>query len=127
MKLNLEERLKPMGISTQQYGIMNLLHIKSQLTQIEIVNEMGIDRASMVRFIDGLESKKFVTRGAHEGDRRRNLISLTTLGEKELLKMRALGKACEEDFLSKLSASERESLRNLIPKLLLSRLDLPNP
>ena len=118
LKFKIENEFKQFGISTQQCGIMTLLMAKGSLNQQEISAETGIDRASMVRFIDGLESQGYVARVSHANDRRRNQIEITGRGTKVLSKLREISKSVEEEFLKPLNSSEKSQLRNIVPKLL---------
>ena len=80
---------------------------------------MGIDKASMVKFLDDLESKGLTERTESPEDRRIKLISLTPAGNKLLKKALALGAEIEESFLSqKLSPKEAQTLKDLIKKAL---------
>ncbi|UXR63623.1 MarR family transcriptional regulator [Bdellovibrio bacteriovorus] len=109
------------GIVTPQLGIMKLLQIQGPKSQITLGQEMFIDKASMVKFIDGLEKIKYVRRIPASGDRRIKMVELTPKGQKGLEALVKVQKEMENEFLSPLTAKEKELIKEILPKLLIQQ------
>lgn len=62
----------------------------------------GAGRTTMVALLDGLEAKGLVKRHPHPGDRRRNLVELTTSGRRALRKATEASDGAERRFLAPL-------------------------
>ncbi len=45
------------GLVSPQFGILRLLQLLGPMSQITLGQDLGIDKASMVKFIDGIEKK----------------------------------------------------------------------
>lgn len=74
----LDRRLEPIGLSTSQWQVLNLLRAsRAALTQIEIAQALGIEGPSVVRLLDRLTSKGWIIRKPCPGDRRARLVKLT--------------------------------------------------
>ncbi|WP_413944706.1 MarR family winged helix-turn-helix transcriptional regulator [Bdellovibrio sp. HCB-162] len=116
-KSMLAKELDKYKIVSPQLGIMKLLQINGPASQISLGQDMHIDKASMVKFIDGLEKQKYVRRVPDKNDRRIKLVELTEKGLKDLQKLARIRQEIEDEFLSPLSAKEKESLREIVSKL----------
>jgi DNA-binding MarR family transcriptional regulator len=114
----MDEALSDFGLIAPMLGIMRVLRETGPISQIELGRTIGIDKASMVKIIDHLQSLKFVTRTEGTPDRRVKLISLTSEGTKSLEKAAKVREKVEKVFLSSLSAEEQRVLRAALPKLL---------
>jgi DNA-binding MarR family transcriptional regulator len=101
-----------------QFGIMNILKASEGINQMTLGSQMGLDKATIVKLIDGLEKQDFVVRVASASDRREKFLKLTTKGLKHLEKMIPRMKALEADFLTPLSAEEKAVIVKAIPKLM---------
>lgn len=117
-KLKFVEDLKDIGIIGPQCGILYILNHSGAQSQIKLGSELGIDKATMVKFIDELEKKNFVKRTNDLVDRRIKMVDLTTHGRKYLPKITAIRNKNEEMFLSVLTPAEQQSLKSIIAKLL---------
>jgi DNA-binding MarR family transcriptional regulator len=120
LKESIESELKPYGINVQQLGLMCLLERSGTLSQVGVGSFMHIDKATMVKLIDGLESSGYINRASDEGDRRIKRLEMTTKGKREIKPMRAIRKACEAKLLKPLSAKEAGLFRSLLVRLLLA-------
>lgn len=100
-----------------QSGILNLLYNVGTMTQIELGGYLAIDKATMVRFIDDLENKKYLVRTTCQQDRRAKILCLTDLGRKTVEKLQKIRRKVENQMLSPLSESEKKQFRALISKL----------
>jgi DNA-binding MarR family transcriptional regulator len=113
----LDRAVEKYGLFTSQLGILRLVSESGNLSQQELGDYMGIDKASMVKFLDQLENAGFLTRNAHKVDRRVKLVELTAKGKKILDEVASVRNEVEEKFLAPLYADERDQIRKIIPKL----------
>ena len=118
MRARLDERLKAFSLIGPQYAMLRLLSIEGRMTQIELGNFMAMDKATMVRMIDGLEEREYVRRTLSDSDRRAKWLELTPAGKKALSTLEGMREAAETEFLAALSPSEKKQLKEIMFKLL---------
>ena len=112
-----DRQLQPFGVVAPQFGMMIVLETHGSKTQGELGQFMGMDKATMVRMIDGLEAKKFVTRVPSQEDRRANRLEITKTGRLAIVKMDQARQRAETEFLKVLSPKERVQLAAIVAKL----------
>lgn len=71
------EKLKPYGINYIQMMCLVALYIEDGIRQEEIVEDIGIDKASVTRAIKSLEDNAYLTRTRNESDKRAFNLYLT--------------------------------------------------
>lgn len=109
--------LEEFELAPPQLGILRILATSDMLTQAALGQELGHDKVTMVRMIDGLESLGFVNRIEGTVDKRQRLIQITKSGREVLAIVKKKNITREKNFLSPLSDSEAETLKKLIMKL----------
>lgn len=118
MRMQLDERLKQFELIGPQFAMLKLLSIEGRMTQVQLGGFMAMDKATMVRMIDGLENRGYLERVQSEGDRRAKFLELTNSGKKIISKLNQMRDENEAEFLSPLTAAERKQLKEIISKLL---------
>ncbi|WP_158265974.1 MarR family winged helix-turn-helix transcriptional regulator [Chroococcidiopsis sp. CCALA 051] len=111
--------LSPLEIHPKHYGILFLLDEQGPLSQAEIAQQVEVDRALMVQFIDRLEQLELVERMPNPSDRRSYAVTLTHKGQEFLKQATELARTAESEFLAPLSPEERQQLHDLLTRLLL--------
>ena len=99
------------------FSAMLLANANPGIAQIDIANQLGIDKASVVTLIDRLENSGWVERRRSTEDRRRQGIFLTPAGAKAC---RALKKEMiehERKFVSRYTEQELRVLISLLRRL----------
>jgi DNA-binding MarR family transcriptional regulator len=119
----IEACLAQFNLIPPQLGILRVIEASGPMSQIALGEELGIDKATMVKLIDGLEKPQYIRRVGDTKDRRIKLIYITPKGKKVFEKGVKVGKKIEENFLSVLTETERKSLKEIILKLLESTLE----
>ena len=110
-------RLAPVGLEGKHIGILCVLCDVGAYPQGVIATTLGIDRTTMVALVDDLERRGWVERRRDLDDRRRAIVSVTDAGRRGRDQMLALVQGCEDDLLGPLDASERETLRGLLQRV----------
>jgi DNA-binding MarR family transcriptional regulator len=111
------EALEPLGLLPRQFGILNLIDAHPGITQRDLVRGSLVDPSSMVAVIDELEEMGLAERRPHPDDRRKHAVHLTAKGRRTLERARGVAMAMANDLFAPLTASEVETLRELLRKL----------
>jgi DNA-binding MarR family transcriptional regulator len=86
-------------------------------SQAELSRRTGIDPSDVVAAVNDLASRRFVTRKRDPHDARRNIVTLTAGGRRELARLDAVVADIQQRFLAPLSEPERRSLQKILGKL----------
>lgn len=105
------------SISPARMTALSLIGMRPGISQSALAKELGINRASVVKVIDTLESKNFVERRATEGDRRSYSLALTDHGLSELRTLQEQIRRYERAIAVNLTADERRQLMGLLEKV----------
>ena len=99
------------------FSALLLAHANPGIAQIEIGNQLGIDKASVVTLIDRMEDAGWVTRRRSTDDRRRQGIFLTPAGVKTCRSLRKEMIDHERKFVSRYTDQELRMLIALLRRL----------
>lgn len=116
-KAQQEELLQQFKLSPPHIAILKVLWLTPSLNQMTIGDELGVDKATMVKLLDGLEKKKLIRRVMDPNDRRGKLIEITPMGQKKLDEMQKVMTDFTEEFLEPLTKAERKTLHELLLRL----------
>lgn len=115
-----ERELVDVGLLAPHFAILMMVKVNGSMTQTELGGCMAIDKATMVRFLDGLENEGYLKRTHHSSDRRAKILQLTKAGEKILTELEAKRKKVENEFFAVLTAEEKKTLHALVSKVVIS-------
>jgi DNA-binding MarR family transcriptional regulator len=99
------------------FSALLLAHANPGIAQIEIGNQLGIDKASVVSLIDRMEEAGWVTRKRSADDRRRQGIFLTSAGEKACRTLKREMIDHERKFVGRYTDQELRTLIALLRRL----------
>jgi DNA-binding MarR family transcriptional regulator len=107
-----------LGLHAKHFGILFLLNSDGPSSQIELVQQLGLDKASMVQFIDHLEKLELAKRSPNPRDRRYHIITITEKGLEVLKQGLEISIAVEQELFSGISNEERKQLNSLLRRVL---------
>lgn len=100
------------------YRLLAALDEVGPASQAELGRRCGIDRSDVVAVLNELAAKDLVRRSPDPADRRRNVITLTDAGRRELRRMGETLDRVQDTLLAPLSSAERDQLARLLTTLL---------
>jgi DNA-binding MarR family transcriptional regulator len=106
--------LKGARIRPAQYSVLVLVGANPGLSQSDLADALGIERARMVRLLDELERRGLTVRVPSTRDRRSHALFLTPDGRKNLERIEALVAEHESHVIERLGAARRKSLIKML-------------
>lgn len=116
------ERLEKYKIQGPHFAILAMIEHTPSITQNQLCNETGIDKASMVKITDHLEDLKLIERKEAPTDRRVKNLNLTKLGQKVFVEAAKIRAEFEEEFLAALTKEDQKTLKENLRKLIQFKL-----
>jgi DNA-binding MarR family transcriptional regulator len=102
--------LAPLDIRPAQFSVLAVIDANAGLSQITLAQALGIERAGLVRLLDGLERRGLVTRFPSTADRRSHALYLTAEGRGALARMRSLVMQHEKRLIEKIGRAHHKTL-----------------
>jgi DNA-binding MarR family transcriptional regulator len=102
------------GFSMYQYSVLAILARGSCEAQSIIADALSLDRSQLVGVLDDLEQRGLIERQRDSTDRRRQMVSLTGEGKRQLGKLRRTVEQIEASVLEPLDAKSRQALHQLL-------------
>jgi DNA-binding MarR family transcriptional regulator len=106
--------LAKLNIRPAQYSVLLMIEANPGLSQATLAQTLRIERARLVRLLDGLEARRFVQRRRSKSDRRSHILSLTPQGRGALGQMKALADQHEQRLAQKVGVRGRKTLLRLL-------------
>ncbi|MEZ5227583.1 MAG: MarR family winged helix-turn-helix transcriptional regulator [Acidimicrobiales bacterium] len=120
--LEIEKGLAELDLSPREMLVLSFVDHHAGLSQQELSERLGLDPTIVVGLVDGLEARDLLTRSKDPGDRRRNVLALTTAGAALRKQAVVSFEALQANFLEPLSATDRDRLRRLLAEVLEPRV-----
>lgn len=111
------QELETAGFSQYHYSVLALLHVQPHKAQSTIAEALAVDPSQLVGILDTLEQRGLIARERDAADRRRHVVSLTSEGRRELVRLRATIERLEDELLAPLDADSRKTLHTLLLRL----------
>ncbi|MGW5672224.1 MarR family winged helix-turn-helix transcriptional regulator [Micromonospora sp. NPDC003776] len=112
------EGLAARGARGYHYRVLAALAEFGPASQADLGRRCGIDRSDVVAVLNDLAAKQLVHRTPDPGDKRRNVVTLTEAGRRELRRLEETLGRVQDTLLAPLSAAERAELTRLLTVLL---------
>jgi DNA-binding MarR family transcriptional regulator len=106
--------LAPVDIRPAQYSVLVVIAANPGLSQSDLADRLGIERARLVRLLDKLEKRGLTQRLPSRTDRRSHALRLTRSGQKTLKRATMLAALHEAKLVEKLGAEQRRSMLNVL-------------
>ncbi|HMF77922.1 MAG TPA: MarR family winged helix-turn-helix transcriptional regulator [Bryobacteraceae bacterium] len=108
-----DEFLSPAGLTITQYSILAKISRARSLSRSELAAQLGMDRTTLTRNLQPLELARFLTTSTGD-DRRRHLLSMSSLGQRKLRQSQPLWEEAQRAFSVKLGGAALRELRQLL-------------
>jgi MarR family transcriptional regulator, lower aerobic nicotinate degradation pathway regulator len=110
--------LSGVGARRYHYQVLAALEEFGPASQAALGRRTGIDRSDVVAAINELAEQGLVERTQDPTDRRRNTITLTPTGRRQLRRLDEMRDNVQDALLAPLSADERDHLTRLLTRVL---------
>jgi MarR family transcriptional regulator, transcriptional regulator for hemolysin len=112
-------RLKPLGLSQARWRALYEIWINKgePLSQSELACRLNVEDPTMARLLDRLEEAGLVRRREDRADRRRRLISLTSVAEEMLQPVGKITRELREAYLANISPKRLEACLAVLREL----------
>jgi DNA-binding MarR family transcriptional regulator len=99
------------------YVLLAALDEVGPTSQADLSRRTTVDRSDIVPAINELADRGLVERATDPTDRRRNVVTITTAGRRQLRKLDKLLDNVQDDLLAPLSRDERRQLVDLLTRV----------
>jgi DNA-binding MarR family transcriptional regulator len=114
IRAHLDDLLRPLGLTTDQYTALSVLEQPHDLTSAELARRSFVRPQTMHEMITSLDQRGFVERHRDPGNRRILLIRLTAKGRDMLEEYDEQVQSLQERMLATLSTRKRQDLRDAL-------------
>ncbi len=104
-------------ITPIQFGVLAVLESQGELDQITLAQRLALDASTSGSTLERIEKKGWITRRAHDEDKRRRLVSLSDEGRTLLVALRDDVETVQHRLLDSLDPKERAVFMRLLAKL----------
>jgi MarR family transcriptional regulator, lower aerobic nicotinate degradation pathway regulator len=111
------DALATVGARRYHYSLLAALGESGPASQAELSRVTMIDGSDMVAAVNELAERGLVERTQDPADRRRNVVTVTPAGRRELRKLDKLLDRAQADLLAPLSPNERAQLVKLLTRV----------
>ncbi|MEU8193939.1 MarR family transcriptional regulator [Microbispora amethystogenes] len=112
------EGFSSVGARGYHYRVLATLEELGPASQAALGRRSGIHLSDMVATLNELADRDLVERAPDPSDRRRNVVTLTPEGRRQLRRLEKRLAECQDELLAPLSPEERQRLTELLSTLL---------
>jgi DNA-binding MarR family transcriptional regulator len=109
-----EASMSPGGLRPRHLVALRLLGERGPASQQGLTDMLSLDPSTVVGLLNELEERGLITRRRDPADRRRHIVELSAIGDKQLVRAQAELGRVEDELLSALSTGERATLYSLL-------------
>jgi DNA-binding MarR family transcriptional regulator len=104
-------------ITAVQWGILSIVSEYPGVGQIEISEELGLDRSNAANVVDRLTRRGLLRQKLSAADQRKKEITITKAGEKVMAELEGCALRFQRKLLNPLAENEREIFVELLTRL----------
>jgi DNA-binding MarR family transcriptional regulator len=104
-------------ITAVQWGVLSIVSEYPGVGQIEIAEELGLDRSNTANVVDRLTKRGLLRQKLSAADQRKKEITITRAGEKIMEQLEGCAQRFQRKLLGPLTESEREIFVELLTRL----------
>jgi DNA-binding MarR family transcriptional regulator len=112
------DRLAAVDARKWHYAVLASLEEAGQASQALLSRRAGLYHSDLVGVINELADRGFVDRAPDTADRRRNVITITQQGRRQLRRLDKVVASVQDELLAPLNAAECAQLTKLLTRLL---------
>jgi DNA-binding MarR family transcriptional regulator len=105
------------GLRSYHYRLLAALEESGPASQANLGRSTSVDRSDVVTVLSELERRGLIQRTVDPSNRRRNIVSITSAGSRQLRALDNVIDEVQEQVLAPLSPNERRQLTKLLRKL----------
>ena len=106
--------LKALDISPAQYSVLHVIEANAGLSQAELARTLGIQRARLVRMLNGLDQRGLTRRLQSSADARTHALRLTQKGQDTLRRAESLAEEHEARLVERLGAEPYKAIKTIL-------------
>ncbi|MFI7129483.1 MarR family winged helix-turn-helix transcriptional regulator [Nonomuraea sp. NPDC050153] len=120
-----DQALAQAGVRRYHYALLAALEEYGPASQAALGRRTGIDRSDMVATVNDLAERQLLERAPDQEDRRRNVVTITDAGRRQLIHLDRLIAAAQDEFLAPLSEADQRNLIDLLIRVVDHHGDRP--
>lgn len=105
-------------LTPEQFFLLNILNDNEGLILQDLADMLEKDKSAIMRHIDALEKKHFVTRATCEEDKRKKLLILTKPGMETLSKAQDISIKTEKKLTNQIQKTELDTFEQVLQKII---------
>jgi len=113
----LQQRLRPYGLTPEQWSVLYTIQRSDRLIQKEIAELTHKDKPTTTRILDQLEEKGFITKKVGELDRRAFVVHATDRGREVITETASIEQSLSEEVRSIMTDEEYRLLINILLRI----------
>ena len=115
---NLDQRLKPMGLSQAKWRtLMHLSIAQEALTQAEIAARLGVEEPTVVTLLHRLEREAWITRTNSSHDRRCKMVLLGRRAQRVITQISATAQKLRHELLADIPESDLQTCMSVLARI----------
>jgi len=109
--------LNRLGLSLQQYSLLNILNMHGPTAMTEISEMLSITKPAVTNLADQMEKDDLIVRKPHPGDRRSYLLEIRPQGSKQVERIQDIIFETLSETFKPFRSKEREIVHGFYEKL----------
>ncbi|MBW2608750.1 MAG: MarR family transcriptional regulator [Deltaproteobacteria bacterium] len=119
MKLELQRRFNENGypLTTDHWGILQVLFKEDGLSQIELAKALAKDTPNITRMLDVMEKNGFIDRRPDPDDRRKHLIIKTNKAVKMKKELFLISSSAQDKIFNNISKNDLKKFKDMMERM----------